>query len=106
MAEKRNYHVYKITNDTPSAKKKTYYIVSSIGDKDKVKAMVRGMATSSTAKGGAKALSSDMKSQGKAYKDNFSITSIRSGMSKHDATLYRNSLKSKSAPGKAYNKPR
>lgn len=105
-SEKKNYSVYRITNDTPSAKKKTYYIVSSIKDKEHLKAVVRGMATSSTAKGGIKSLSTDMKSQGKAYKDNFTVTSIRSSMTKRDATLYRNSLKGKSSTSKAYNKPR
>lgn len=103
-AEKRNYNVYKITNNTPGAKRKYYYIVSSIKDTDHLIATVRGMKTSSTANGGAKAMANDMSSQGKKYKDNFSATAIRTGMTKHDATVYRNSLK---ATGKkAYNTPR
>ena len=105
-AEKRNYHVYKITNNTPGAKRRTYYIVSSIQDTVHLLATIRGMRTSSTANGGAKSISRDMATQGKKYKDNFSATSIRSGMTKHDATLYRNSLKSKLSPSKGYNKPR
>lgn len=105
-AEKRNYHVYRIHNNTPGAKRKTYYIVSSIQDTKHLLATIRGMRTSSTANGGAKAISNDMAAQGKKYTDNFTATSIRSGMTKHDATIYRNSLKTKLAPSKGYNKPR
>jgi hypothetical protein len=103
-AEKRNYGVYKITNNMPNAKRKTYYIVSSIQDTSHLIATVRGMKTSSTANGGAKAIANDMASIGKNYKDKFSVTKMRSGMTKHDATVYRNSLKAGSK--KTYNTPR
>lgn len=105
-AEKRNYSVYKISNHTPGAKRKTYYIVSSIKDTKHLIATVRGMRTSSTANGGAKAMANDMAAQGKDYKDNFTASAIRTGMTKHDATVYRNSLKAKLSPSKGYNKPR
>ncbi len=106
MSSEKKYSVYRISNNTPNAKKKTYYIVSSIDDQTHLKAVVRGMATSSTARGGIKALSKDMKAQGKDYKDNFSIVKMKGSMTKHDATIYRNQLKGKAAPAKAYNQPR
>jgi hypothetical protein len=102
--EKKNYSVYKIINNTPGAKRKTYYVVSSVKDSNKVMSRIRGMKTSSTANGGAKAIANDMASKGRDYKDDFSISQIRSGMTKHDATVYRNSLKAGSK--KTYNTPR
>lgn len=103
-AEKKNYGVYKITNNMPNAKRRVYYIVSSITDTSHLIATVRGMKTSSTAAGGAKAISNDMAKAGKDYKDKFSVTKMRSGMTKHDATVYRNSLRAGSK--KAYHKLR
>jgi len=103
-AEKRNYGVFRITNHTPNAKRRTYYVVSSMTDPSQLMSRIRGMKTSSTANGGAKAIANDMASKGKDYRDDFSIAKIRSGMTKRDATIYRNSLKAGSK--KAYNTPR
>lgn len=102
--EKKNYGVFKITNNMPNAKRRTYYVVSSIADTSRVLSRIRGMKTSSTANGGAKNIANDMAKVGKDYADKFSISKIRSGMSKRDATIYRNSLKAGSK--KTYNTPR
>lgn len=107
MADNKKYNVYRIINKRPGAKQnKKYYIISTITDENKLATIVRGMATSSTAEGGIKTVSKDMKAAGKDYRDDFDIKIVSKGASKHNATLLRNKLKAKTPPAKTYNTPR
>ena len=103
----KQYNLYRIVNTNPGKKQnKKYFVVSSVKDEDKLRRIIRGMATSSTAKGGIKSVANDMKSSGKEYKDNFTVSTIIKGTTKERATELRNKLKAKANPAKVYNEPR
>lgn len=100
------YSVFKITNNKPGKKKKSYYFVTGVyDDPDKVKTRIRGIASSNAVRGGAKSVASDM-ARDKNYEDHFSVKKVASGLSKKSAGELRNRLKEKTPQKKSYNEPR
>lgn len=103
---KGTYSVFKITNNKPGKRKKSYYFVTGVyDDPEKVKTRIRGIASSNAVRGGAKSIASDM-ARDKNYEDHFSVKKVASGMSKKAATEFRTRLKDRVPQKKTYNEPR
>lgn len=104
---KGTYSIFKVTNNQPGAKRKSYYFVTGVyTDPEDVKTRIRGIAKSKTIRGGAKAIAGDMARDGEDYEDDFTVTKISSGLSKERAEELRAKLKDKTPRQKTYNKPR
>lgn len=99
------YGVFQIVNhDKKSANRNNkFYIVSKLEEPEAVLNMVRSMATSPTAGGGAKEVSADMKKKGKEYKDSYVASKIKGGLSKEKANALKSKLIDKTGASKVYN---
>lgn len=104
---KGTYSIFKITNQQPGQKKKSYYFVTGVyTDPEDVKTRIRGIAKSDAVRGGAAQVSKAMAAAGEDYEEDFTVKRIAKGMGKKEALELRNKLKEKIAPKKVYNKPR
>ena len=104
---KGTYSIFKITNQQPGAKRKSYYFVTGVyTDPEEVKTRIRGIAKSKAVRGGAAQVSKAMANAGDDYEEDFTVKRIAKGMNKTQALELRNRLKEKIAPKKVYNKPR
>lgn len=108
MSENRGtYSIFKITNNKPGTKKKSYYFVTGVyTDPEDVRTRLRGIAKSDAVRGGAAQVAKAMAADGDDYEDHFTVKRIAKGMNKTKALEMRNRLKEKIAPKKVYNKPR
>lgn len=104
---KGTYSIFKITNNLPGTKKKSYYFVTGVyTDPEDVKTRIRGIAKSKAVRGGAATVSKAMAAAGDDYEEDFKVMRIAKGMDKTRALELRNKLKDKVSPKKIYNKPR
>lgn len=99
------YSVYQVENHDKRSKHKNqkFFIVSKLKEPEAVLNMVRSMASSPTAKGGAKELGADMKAKGADYKDSYTAELIKGGLSKEKANLLKGKLIDKLGSNKVYN---
>ena len=100
-----SYSVFQIKNDDKKSKNRNhkFYVVSKLEEPEAVLNMVGSMASSSTAGGGAKEISGDMKKVGKDYKEKYSVTKVRGGLSKEKANALKSNLIDKAGAPKVYN---
>ena len=104
---KGTYSIFKITDNRPGVKKKSYYFVTGVyTDPEDVRTRLRGIAKSKAVRGGAATVAKAMASDGEDYEDHFRVKRIAKGMGKTQALEMRNRLKEKIAPKKVYNEPR
>lgn len=104
---KGTYSIFKITDNRPGAKKRSYYFVTGVyTDPEDVRTRLRGIAKSKAVRGGAASVAKAMASDGEDYEDHFTVKRVAKGMGKTEALELRNKLKEKIAPKKIYNKPR
>jgi hypothetical protein len=101
-AEKK-YSVFQITNSNPGSKNygKKIFIVSSYMKEEDILSRIRSMQDSKTGRGGTKDLAQDIKGAGKDYKEDFSVKTIRSGLTKANAEAVKSRFVDKA--GKVYN---
>jgi hypothetical protein len=105
-AEKsHSYSVFQIKNEDKKSKNRNhkFYVVSKLEEPEAVLNMVRSMAYSPTAGGGTKEISSDMKKVGKDYKEKYSVTKVKGGLSKEKANILKSTLIDKAGAPKVYN---
>ena len=99
------YSVYQITNqDKRSANRNhKFYVVSKLEEPEAVINMVRSMASSPTAGGGAKEISADMKKVGREYKEKYEVKKVKGGLSRDKANELKSKLIDRAGAPKVYN---
>jgi len=85
-AEKK-YTVFEISNSNKESKNygRKIYVASSYMKEHDILSRIRSIQDSKTGKGGTKELAKDIRGSGKGYQEDFTVKTVKSGLSKERA---------------------